>query len=38
MKQRGEQTHGLITIGVLICPGKEANETNDLLTEVGKLN
>ena len=38
MKQRGEQTHGLITIEVLICPGKETNETNDLLTEVGKLN
>ena len=38
MKQRGEQTHRLITIEVLICPGKEANETKDLLTEVGELN
>ena len=37
MEQRGEQTES-VTIEVLTSPGKEADETNDLLTEVGKLN
>ena len=37
MEQRGEQTEIQLT-PYIICPGKEANETSDLLTEVGKLN
>ena len=41
MGQQGEQTDRAlirITIEVIIFPGKEANETGHLPTEVGKLN